>query len=58
MAKAPWVRTGGAIGDTSMDEQTAFNSTGAGVSEDLKEAADSGSDPNDGIGLPQQKGAE
>ena len=50
---AKWVRTGGGIGDDSMEEMERFNREGQGVSES-EEAV--GNMPNEGVTLSQLPG--
>ena len=50
-----WVRTGGGIGDDSMDVGSAFDADGCGVQGPVRAV---GADPNEGVRLERQSGAE
>lgn len=50
--KSSWVRTGGAVGDDSMDEMNKFIEDGCGVSE---EVSDVGCMPNDPVMRPVRR---
>jgi len=51
---APYVRTGGAIGDDAMAEMEKWNQDGCGVDEDVIDSV--GSMPNDPVMRPMRKG--
>jgi hypothetical protein len=53
--QAGWVRTGGAIGDPSMDELDEFNRNGAGVEEKVKVCD---ADINADLPVKRQPGSE
>lgn len=53
-AKSNWIRTGGYVGDESMEMMEKFNREGSGVSDEVRNV---GSDPNDDIhveGAPRE----
>lgn len=50
-----WQRSGGAFGDESMQEQSDYNSSGAGVELNIKSV---GKDPNADVGGKRRPGAE
>jgi hypothetical protein len=54
--RTPRVRTGGAVGDTSMDDMTSYNEAGAGVDE--SKVVDCDGDPNADLPQRRLKGSE